>query len=124
YLPELEKIYHSIHLINLPKWKSMLNVAVGLLGNRPLQVNYFKSSTFQGQLDQIIKNNTFDAIHVQHLRMSQFAMNIKGTFKILDMPDAFSLYWQRRKSVKRSFVNAFIDNIESRRVLHYEKEIL
>jgi polysaccharide biosynthesis protein PslH len=124
YLPELEKIFKSVNLIQLPKIQSVFNVALGMLGNKPLQVNYFKSRAFEKKLSELLSQHQFDAIHVQHLRMAQFAMQIQGTYKILDMPDAFSLYWQRRKQIKRSLLSTFLDNIESKRVIAYEKVIL
>lgn len=124
YLPELEKIFTKIEIIHLPKMQSVLNVGLGMLGSLPLQVNYFKSGAFKTRLKQLLDSNTYDAIHVQHLRMAQFAIPYKNLYRILDLPDAFSLYWQRRKSVKRNVFTRLLDNIESKRVLKYEKYIL
>lgn len=124
YIPELKKLFKNIEVIRLPKWQSYLNVALGMLGNNPLQVNYFKSRAFDKALSAILQTHRFDAIHVQHLRMAQYAMNRTELRPVLDLPDAFSLYWERRKNVKRSFLVKMLDNIESRRVLAYEKKIL
>ncbi|MCC6817879.1 MAG: glycosyltransferase, partial [Bacteroidia bacterium] len=124
YLPELEKIFNKCIIIDLPKWQSLLQVGLGLLGKNPLQVNYFKSGKFKSELDSLLKYNQYDAIHVQHLRMAQYAMELKHQYRILDLPDAFSLYWQRRKSIERSLPSRLLDHIESKRVLHYEKKIL
>lgn len=124
YLPELEKIFSKMVIVDLPKWQSVMNVAFGLLGSKPLQVNYFKSGKFKSELASLLNTNEYDAIHVQHLRMAQYAMNLKDRYRILDLPDAFSLYWQRRKSIARSLPSRILDNIESGRVLKYEKAIL
>ncbi len=124
YLPELEAIFSKIEIIHLPKLQSVFNVGVGLLGKLPLQVNYFKSSSFKKRLTQLFSEHSYDAVHVQHLRMAQYAIPYKNMFRILDLPDAFSLYWQRRKDVPRSFFTRLLDNIESKRVLKYEKYIL
>lgn len=124
YIAELKPIFKTIKVIKLPKWKSVLNVAWGLLGNLPLQVNYFKSRSFDKALSQLLNEEKFDAVHVQHLRMAQYAIHKKGLKRILDLPDAFSLYWQRRKTVKRNLFVTLLDNIESKRVLNYERYIL
>lgn len=124
YLPELETIFSKIEIIHLPKLQSYFNVALGLLGNKPLQVNYFKSNEFNNRLASLLKSNEYDAIHVQHLRMAQYAIPYPEKYRILDLPDAFSLYWQRRKSIPRSFFTRLLDNIESKRVMKYEKYIL
>lgn len=124
YINELKSIFSNVILIRLPKWKSIFNVLFGFLNSKPLQVNYFKSNTFKLQLDELLKNNHYDAIHVQHLRMAQYAININHPKKILDLPDAFSLYWQRRKSIKRNFFVKILDQIESKKVLKYEQLVL
>ncbi|MDI1233625.1 MAG: glycosyltransferase [bacterium] len=124
YIVELEGIFKTIKVIKLPKWQSIWNVAWGMFGTLPLQVNYFKSRSFELALSQILKEQDFDAVHVQHLRMAQYAIEKKQLKRILDLPDAFSLYWQRRKTVKRNFFVTVLDNIESKRVLAYEKFIL
>lgn len=124
YKAELENIFKSITIVPLPKIKSYVNVLLGLFGKLPLQVNYFKSRRFQLALDQLLKQETFDAIHVQHLRMAQFAQQIQSTYTILDLPDAFSLYWKRRLQVPRNVLSKVLDAIESKRVIAYEKAIL
>ncbi|RYZ50399.1 MAG: glycosyltransferase [Sphingobacteriales bacterium] len=39
---------------------------------------------------------------------------------MLDLPDAFSLYWERRAKIKRSFLTTSFENVEQQRVLRYE----
>ncbi len=124
YLPKLDAIFSKIEIVHLPKLQSVFNVGLGLLGKLPLQVNYFKSNAFDKKLKTLLKENSYDAVHVQHLRMAQYAIQQKQLFRILDLPDAFSLYWQRRKNVPRSFFTRWLDTIESERVLKYEKYIL
>ncbi len=124
HVPEVSHIFSHINIIDLPKWKSILNVAIGMFGSRPLQVNYFRSRRFRKELKHLLSVNTYDAIHVQHLRMAQYAIDYKDQYRILDLPDAFSLYWQRRKGVKRNIFAKLLDDIESARVLKYESYIL
>lgn len=124
YIDKLKPIFKTIKVVKLPKWRSILNVAFGLFGSDPLQVNYFKSRKFSAVLSQLLSEQKFDAVHVQHLRMAQYAINRKELKRILDLPDAFSLYWQRRKLVNRNIFVRILDAIESKRVYKYEKYIL
>lgn len=124
YLDELKPFFKNIVLQDLPKWKSVLNVLFGFFNAKPLQVNYFKSSRFSKKVKQLIEENKYEAIHVQHLRMAQYAININHPNVILDLPDAFSLYWERRKTVKRNFFVKILDNIESKKVMNYEALVL
>lgn len=124
YLEELKPIFKTIELVQLPKWKSIIHVALGLFTDKPLQIQYFKSSIFKRKIDALLSNEKFDAVHVQHIRMAQYAEGFKNQYRILDLPDAFSLYWQRRKLIPRSFFSRLLDSIESKRVIRYEKYVL
>ncbi|MGN6567035.1 MAG: glycosyltransferase [Flavipsychrobacter sp.] len=120
YKAELEKIFKEVHLIYLPKWRSAVNCFAALWNNLPLQVLYFRSTVMQAALNELLTAHSFDAVHVQHLRMSPYLSQRKDVPRILDMPDAFSLYWERRKKVKRGFLRSIFENIEQKRVLKYE----
>ncbi len=120
YKAELEKIFKEVHFVYLPKWKSAANCIAGLWDPTPLQVLYFRSNQMQGELNKMLKQHDFDAIHVQHLRMSPYLENRADLPRILDLPDAFSLYWERRKTVKRGLLTTIFENFEQKRVLKYE----
>ena len=120
YKAELEKIFKEVRFIYLPKWKSALNCLQGVWNSKPLQVLYFQSGEMQQQLDSLIATHKYDAVHVQHLRMSPYLAKRKDLPRILDLPDAFSLYWERRKLVKRGLLTTMFENLEQGRVLKYE----
>ncbi len=121
YKQELEKIFTEVHFVYLPKWKSALQCLTALWRPEPLQVLYFQSGGMAQELDALLGKHTFDAIHVQHLRMSPYLARRKDLARILDLPDAFSLYWERRKTVKRGLLTTIFENIEQKRVLRYEQ---
>lgn len=123
YIQELEKIFNSVTTIHLPKWKSALNCLSAFWNPMPVQVLYFRSAEMQKAINQIVADNSFDAIHVQHLRMSPYLSNRKDLKRILDLPDAYSLYWERRKKIKRGKLQAMFENMEQARVLKYESVI-
>lgn len=120
YKAELEQIFKEVHLVHLPKWKSALSCMQGAVNPLPLQVLYFKSAAMQVALDSLLSRHSFDAVHVQHLRMAPYLAQRPDLKRILDLPDAFSLYWERRKSVKRGLLQAIFENMEQKRVLQYE----
>jgi len=120
YRSELEKVFKEVHLVHLPKWRSAINCVQGLWNRLPFQVLYFKSAAMKEALHQLLATHRFDAVHVQHLRMAPYLSEEKELKRILDLPDAFSLYWERRKKVKRNVLQAFLESIEQRRVLQFE----
>ena len=121
YKAELEKIFKEVHFVYLPKFKSAINCLSAIWDSKPLQVLYFKSAELRRQLDAMIAMHEYDAVHVQHIRMSPYLSERKDVPRILDLPDAFSLYWERRKQVKRGLLTTLFENIEQKRVLKYER---
>lgn len=71
-----------------------------------------------------MEQHQFDAIHVQHLRMSQYFENGVPPNAILDLPDAFSLYWKRRMDAAKTPMDRWFRKLEFRRLLAYEKKML
>jgi sugar transferase (PEP-CTERM/EpsH1 system associated) len=124
YSDELKKHFTQVHLISLLKWKSFLNVVFGVFGKRPLQVSYFKSNVFQTELNGLLNKEKYDAVHVQHIRMARFFEDLSTEKCVLDLPDAFSLYWLRRSENAKSVFMRWFAKMEYGRLLKYEKKML
>ncbi len=122
YLKELQPFFKEIELVYLPKWRSVLNGIPALLSSTPLQVAYFKSVKMKRMVKFAIEQYNIDVIHTQHLRMSQYTKHLQIP-KILDLPDAFSLYFKRRNETERPLINRLIDKIEIGRLVKAEQVI-
>ena len=120
YLPELQKIFKEIYLVPLPKLQSYWNSLMAIFRKEPFQVRYFSASAMEKQLETLRQQHHYDAVHVQHLRMAQYWADIKDTPRILDLPDAYSLYWKRRIDAKKGLMKWFTKT-EQRRVFDYEQ---
>ncbi len=123
YEAELKKIFTKIHIIALPKWKSYLHCFFAIFSNLPFQVAYFKSRAMKHRVQNFCSQNEVNAIHTQHLRMAQFTSELNLP-KLLDLPDAFSLYWHRRLMNQHNPIKRFFEKIEYHRLYHYEGEII
>lgn len=121
YQEELEKIFTRVHLVYLPKWKSAINCLSAIWSSLPVQVLYFNSRQMRSKLEEVLATDTFDAVHVQHLRMSPYLSGRKDIPRILDMPDAFSLYWRRRTKAEANPFFKLFGTIEQERVFKGEK---
>jgi sugar transferase (PEP-CTERM/EpsH1 system associated) len=124
YRQELEKVFHKVHFIALPKWKSVLNCVAALWSSKPLQVLYFNSAEMKRNAAKLLAEEHFDAVHVQHLRMSPYLADITNTPRILDMPDAFSLYWKRRVEAATNPIVKLFNRMEQKRVERYEPKVM
>lgn len=120
YLPELYKIFKKIHLVSLPKGKAYINTVKTIFNGLPLQVGYFYMQAMQNKIDEVCSTNHFDAVHIQHIRLAPYWNNRRHIPRILDLPDAFSLYWERRKA-NASGLKKLINLIEYKRLFKYEQ---
>jgi sugar transferase (PEP-CTERM/EpsH1 system associated) len=121
-LKELQPFFKEIELVYLPKWRSVLNGIPALFSNTPLQMAYFKSAKMKRMVKFALDRYKIDVVHTQHLRMSQYTKTVDLP-KILDLPDAFSLYFKRRNETERPIINRLIDRIEIGRLVKAEKVI-
>lgn len=117
-------LFTSIQYVYRPKWRSALSAALGLFSKRPIQVSYFRSKAFAQKLKQLLDDHDFDAIHVQHLRMAQYFEEGAPSNTILDLPDAFSLYWKRRELAAKNPLDKAFRSLEFSRLAQYEKWML
>lgn len=121
YIPNLAPYFKRIHLVELPKWQSVVNAGLALLSGEPLQVGYFKSAKMQALISYLLQQESFDAVHVQHIRMAPYLKDIHSVPRILDLPDAFSLYWKRRQDIPGLFWKKQLERLEQKRLFKYER---
>jgi sugar transferase (PEP-CTERM/EpsH1 system associated) len=121
YVKELDKIFMKCIFVKLSKFRSGINCLLHLFSGKPVQVSYFMSHDLDRKLENFIENNKIDVIHTQHLRMAQFTSKISSVKKILDLPDAYSLYWKRRQKESKKIFSKIFAYIEYRKVLNYER---
>jgi len=119
YLPELEKIFTEIHLVPLSRAQSYVNSALAFFHTQPFQVRYFHSAAMHQKVQELYATHQYDAVHVQHLRMAPYWATIGDVPRILDLPDAYSLYWKRRIAAKSGLMKWFA-TLEQKRVFDYE----
>jgi sugar transferase (PEP-CTERM/EpsH1 system associated) len=125
YEAELLDVFTTVTLIPLKKWQCLLQTVLTLfIPGKPLQVGYFQSKKFKNKLKHTLDNIQPHAIHVQHLRMAQQIPSEYMSKALLDLPDAISLYYQRRAShVKSPFLKIGF-SFETNRLQKYEHRIL
>lgn len=123
YVKPLEEIFTKVATVHLPRWKGALNCLKGIGSSIPFQVLYFQSAAMKAKLAALLQEHTYDAIHVQHLRMSTYLQHQPQYRRILDLPDAFSLYWKRRQQIEKNFWKNAFEKIEQRRLETFEAVI-
>lgn len=120
YLDELNEIFSAIYLVDLPKADGYTNSLKSVFSSRPIQVGYFESKAMHEKVKRLVALQHYDAVHIQHIRLAQFWEDVTTVPRILDLPDAFSLYWKRRIENTSGWKKLFA-RIEYKRLKKYEQ---
>ena len=116
---EIENICNSVRIIYLSKWQSLINVCMGLISKDPLQVRYYRSKEMTDLINQLLRDNNYDAVIFTLIRTAQFLPDwYKGT-KILNMIDPLILNYKRSLKWRPWYLRLPIKN-EVARLLRYE----
>ncbi len=123
---QLSEMPHAQRVFHLPKVVSYLKSVRGLLSKKPLQVWFFHSRELENAVDLAIEKNGYDLIFCHLIRTAEYARNIKGLKRVIDLTDALSLSYSRISSKLSSDVTMkhFIFAFERDKVLAYEKGII
>jgi len=123
-MEKLKTVFKEVHIVYLPKWKSIFKTAIALFGKLPFQVAYFQSLAFSKLVRNALKTGQYDSVHIQHIRMGQYFRQLPKDNAILDLPDAFSLYWKRRSEQARWPWLRWFAKIEQKRLFNLERKVL
>ena len=118
------KIISRIEYIYRPLCVSAFFTFLGTFTRKPFQIAFFQSRKFKKKLKSLLDTENYDAIHVQHIRMAQYFDGIDKSKVILDLPDAFSLYWQRRRDQSQHFLQKLFASTEFNRLYKFEQEMI
>lgn len=120
YLDDLKGIFTAIYLVPLSKTKVYTNSIKTLFSSTPIQVGYFESDAMDKKISELLSVQQYDAVHIQHIRLAQYWEHISHIPRILDLPDAFSLYWKRRINNSTGPSKLFAQ-LEYKRLKKYEQ---
>lgn len=124
YISELRKYcYKVITVLRKPK-NRLLYRFINLFQNVPyFIIKEYNCSEMHKELRSILKNNTFDIIHVYSLAMAHYVVDIQGINKILDAGDSLTRnylqQWRSSIALGRRILS-FVDWYKMKR---YEPQI-
>jgi glycosyltransferase involved in cell wall biosynthesis len=125
----LEDIRHiqefGVHTTTVEYQKSrcMMNCALGLYGGRPFRVSWCKSPDFRKTLERVLAQNDFDIVHIDRMRMGQYAPMISAPV-LLDFTDSLLLYLERSHAHRRKLSGRLVDAWELRTIPKFEQWLL
>ena len=118
---------HDVHYYAQPIWRSLLNSAVALPSNKPLQSMYSWQPAMAREITGRASRNEFDIVHVEHLRGSRFGLFLKSRLPnmpvVWDSVDCISHLFQQAAKQSRSFFGKFMTRFELSRTRRAEGDL-
>lgn len=103
-LAEFESLGVEVVAAPLTRNRKLLNLIAALPSARPLQANFCWQPELAAKLDALVSVRDFDAIHVEHLRGSRYALQLKrGT---QDLRRKTPIIWDSVDSITHLFEQA------------------
>jgi glycosyltransferase involved in cell wall biosynthesis len=123
-LTPLQEICDEIHAIPMPLWHSLLNSALALPSQKPLQSVYSWKSELLSHLNS---NAPYDVVHVEHLRGSRYGLHLKEKSSlpvIWDSVDCITHLFRQAASQSKSIKGRFRSWLDLERTARYEGWLL
>jgi glycosyltransferase involved in cell wall biosynthesis len=118
------RIYYHVQ----PIWRSFLNCAAALPSHQPLQYVYSWQGGMAQQIAQLISEEEFDIVHVEHLRGSRYGIFLKSRFPdmpvVWDSVDCISHLFRQAASHSRSFFGKFMTRFDLPRTAQAESDLI
>jgi sugar transferase (PEP-CTERM/EpsH1 system associated) len=104
---------------------SLKSCAAAALRGEPLQSAVSLSPSIEQRLHEILARDTFDLVHIEHLRAARLVESLPaGMPRLFDAVDSISLLLERTLRSSHSFFQRAIALIELRRTRRFEATIL
>lgn len=128
-LDRLATLGVNVISVAMPTWRSLRNSAITLLGRTPLQASYSWNPALMAQIQAVLQTGAIDAIHVEHLRGSRYAVGVRSFFTdnpalrrpiVWDSVDSISYLFEQAVQSSRSLKARLMTWIELERTRRHE----
>lgn len=119
-LPQLRQWCKAVHVIPHARTQTMWNGISALPTRTPIQMAYSKSPAFNRFMADLLKSQTFDVAHVEHLRGAALTP-VLGTLPIVfDSVDSIALLFEKVLQDAPSLKSRLIAMLDLDRTRHFE----
>jgi len=116
----------------LSRARSLMNSAMALVGREPLQAAYCWQPSLAADLSAFLRNETFDVIHVEHLRGARYGLRAKAELATLglrtpvvwDSVDCISHLFRQAATHSASRFGRYVTRLELPRTERFESDLL
>jgi sugar transferase (PEP-CTERM/EpsH1 system associated) len=124
-LKKVARFCHRFEGIPFRRWRPVWNLLLALPRlSLPLQAAYTRSPVMERRVQAIIQQESFDVVHIEHLRGSTFARTMNGVPKVWDSVDCISLLFERTLRNGPSLSSRLMARLDLSRTRRYEGRLV
>lgn len=137
-LEDLRKVCFQVYSQKLSKWQTLLNCAVTVPTQKPLQASFCWQPELARQLGSLTRqdNAHYDIVHVEHLRGARYGLYLKSLSErkdssqknkvpiVWDSVDCISLLFRQAAQKSQSLTSRIITRFEMNRTYRYERWLI
>lgn len=123
-LPMLRAWCNQVHIIPLPRWRTLWNALCALPSRTPLQAAYSRSPEMAALIGQVQDQGKYDVVHIEHLRGAELSTAVNGTPTVFDSVDSITLLFEHTSASGPTWRSRLMAKLDLARTRFYESQLL
>jgi len=123
-LDTLKTWCQQVKTIDLPRQQTLLNALQAIPSRTPLQAAYSRSTPMSDLIQQTLAQETFDVVHIEHLRGAELSHTVNGLPIVFDSVDSITLLFEWVSHSGPTWRSRLLARLDLARTRHYEGQLL
>lgn len=123
-LKALRQWCQKIEIVSLPRWRPLWNGIQAIPGQVPFQAAYSRSPEMAQLIQHIQAAQSFDVVHVEHLRGAELSRAVRGTPIVFDSVDSITLLFEHVLQAGPTWRSRLLAQLDLARTRRYESRFL
>lgn len=122
-LDELHKLCRAVRVVPHSRARTLLNGLLALPSRTPLQAAYSRSPAFARHMRELLGRETFDVVHLEHLRGAVLAEALPGLPIVFDSVDSIALLFGKVLQDAPSLKSRLLAALDLERTRRFEGQL-
>ncbi len=123
-LGSLRQWCQQVKIVPLPRWRPLWNGVQTIPTQTPFQAAYSRSPQMADLIRQTQVTQTFDVVHVEHLRGAELSKAVQSTPIVFDSVDSITLLFERVLQSGPTWGSRLLARLDLERTRRYEGRFL
>lgn len=110
----------AVHVVPHNRSRTLINGLMALPGALPVQMAYSRSPKFANLAQKLLENQSFDVVHIEHLRGAVLAQSLSGLPIVFDSVDSISLLFEKVLKDAPSLKSRLMAAFDLKRTQYFE----